>query len=312
MKVLITPRSFGQLDPSLFSTLEEAGLEVVRNSSGDILDRRMMKHLISDCDAVIVGLDPLDKEVLDAAPGLLVVSNYGVGVDNIDLAECARRGIVVTRTEHATDEAVADYAMGMMLAVARRIVSTDRQCRAGNWHKATGVDMYGQTLGIIGLGAIGQRVALRARGFAMRVLASDPYWDEDLAADLGITRSDPDEICATADFISLHCDLNEATRGLIDRARIASMKENAVLVNTARGGLVDEAALLDALEQKRIFGAGLDVFGQEPPADTRWRTLDNVVLAAHCGSGSFGCVRRMGSMAVANLLQALRSLGRLP
>lgn len=305
MKVLITPRSFGKNNPDLFLRLERAGLEIVRNDTGGILTEDAMCRLIEPCEGVILGVDPLNANVLAHAPGLRAVSRYGVGLDNIDLAECEKRGIKVSRTLGAIDNAVADYAFAFMLAVARRLALIDRQCRQNDWSKITGLDVYGKTLGIIGLGAVGRCVARRARGFEMRILASDPRWDEDFAGSLDIVRCDVDELCEKSDFISLHCVLDESTRNLIGRKRIDLMKSRAILINTARGGLVDEDALLDALKGKRIWGAGLDVFEREPPENPLWRTLDNVIISSHCSSSTFGATELMGTLSVDHLLRDL-------
>lgn len=305
MKVLVTPRSFGKANPGLFDRLAAAGLDVVRNETGGILDEAAMKTLIAPCEGVILGVDPLNAAVLAAAPALRAVAKYGVGLDNIDLAGCEARGIRVSRTLGANSAAVADYAFALMLAVARKVTLIDRRCHERDWSKITSIDVGGATLGIIGLGAVGKQVARRARGFAMRVLASDSVWDEDFAVSQGIERADADRICAECDFISLHCLLNEETRGLIDARRIGLMKRNAILVNTARGALVDETALLAALGEGRIYGAGLDVFAEEPPSNPAWYTLDNVVMGSHCSSSTSGAVALMGGMAVSNLLRDL-------
>lgn len=305
MKILVTPRSFGKANPELFDRLKDAGLEVVRNDSGRAFSEDQMAEMIADCDGVILGLDPLTARVIAAAPRLKAVSRFGVGLDNIDLEECRRRGIKVSRTLGAIDNAVADYAFAFILAVARRLALSDRQCRDNDWTKITGLDVHGKTIGIIGLGAVGKCVARRARGFDMRILAADPRWDEGFARELGIERADADEICREADFITLHCLLNEETRGLINARRLAMMRPKAVLVNTARGGLVDEAALLDALKNNRIWGAGIDVFDPEPPKNPLWRELDNVVISPHCSSAAFGASERSGSLAVDHLLRDL-------
>lgn len=305
MKVLVTPRSFGKANPELFDRLRDAGLEVVRNETGGILDEAAMKTLLAPCEGVILGVDPMNAEVLTAAPKLRAIAKYGVGLDNIDLAACETRGIRVSRTLGANSDAVADYAFALMLAVARRVAHIDRRCRERDWSKITSIDVHGKTLGIIGLGAIGRRVARRARGFDMRVLASDSVWDEDFAVAEGIERADADRICRECDFITLHCLLNDETRNIINARRLGAMKKTAILVNTARGGLVDEAALLTALREGRIYGAGLDVFAQEPPADADWYTLDNVIMGSHCSSSTAGAVALMGTMAVDNLLRDL-------
>lgn len=233
------------------------------------------------------------------------MAKYGVGLDNIDLAACAARGVKVSRTVGANSNAVADYALTLMLAVARKAALIDRRCRERDWGKITGIDLYGKTLGIVGLGAIGKCVARRARGFEMKILAHDVTWDEDFAREAGIERADPDRICREADFISLHTVLNDETRNLINARRLGMMKKTAVLINTARGGLIDETALLAALREGRIYGAGLDVFEQEPPAEPAWYGLDNLVMGSHCSSSTAGATEQMGRMAVDNLLRDL-------
>lgn len=305
MKVLTTPRSYGKTDPTVFEMLEKAGLEVIRNETGGILDREAMKRLLADCEGVIVGVDPLDTQVMAAAPRLRAIAKYGVGVDNIDLEAARARGIKVSRTVGANAEAVADYAMTLMLAVARRAAAIDARCRRGDWGKITTRDVSGGVLGLLGLGAIGRLVARRAQGFGMTVMAYDPFWDEDYARVNGIVKASPEEICARADVISLHLPLTEETRGTIGAPELAQMKPDAILVNTARGGLIDENALLDALAAGRIYGAGVDAFAQEPPEDPRWFTLENVVLGSHCAASTDGAARNMGRMATENLIRDL-------
>ena len=307
MKVLTTPRSYGKTDPAVFDMLEKAGLEVIRNETGGILDRETMKRLLADCDGVIVGVDPLDAGVMAAAPKLRAIAKYGVGVDNIDLEAAKARNIKVSRTVGANAEAVADYAMTLMLTVARRAASIDARCRRGDWKKITTRDVSGGVLGLLGLGAIGKLVARRAQGFGMTVLAYDPFWNEEYAAANHIVKASPEEIYAQADVISLHLPLTEETRGIIGAAELAMMKPDAILINTARGGLIDESALLDALEAGRIYGAGIDAFAQEPPEDPRWFALENVVLGSHCAASTAGAARNMGRMATENLI---RDLGR--
>lgn len=165
--------------------------------------------------------------------------------------------------------------------------------------------MTGGTIGILGLGAIGRNVAQRAQGFGMKVLAHDPFWDEAYAKTHGITRAAPDEIFAECDVISLHLPLTPETENFIGAAELAKMKPDAILINTARGGLIDENALLDALEAGRLCGAGIDAFSSEPPKDARWFTLDNVVLGSHCAASTAGASRNMGRMATANLIHDL-------
>ncbi len=301
MKVLITPRSFGKSNAGLFTQIEELGFEIVRNDTGAILSEEAMCEKIADCEAVILGVDPCNANVLAHAPRLQVIARYGVGLDNVAMDVCKSRNILVERTLGANSNAVADYAFALMLACARKVVTIDAACRRKDWGKQTGIDIYGRTLGIIGLGAVGKCVARRAAGFGMKILASDPYFDKNFAESCGVVSASIDEICAKADVISLHTVLNDETRNLMSRERIASLKKDCILINTARGELVDEAALLEALASKSIYGAGLDVFSSEPPADERWYTLDNVVLGSHTSSSTVGTTNCMGQMCVDTL-----------
>lgn len=305
MKILVTPRSFGKTNPELFDRLTQAGLEVVRNDTGGILSADQMREKLAGCQGVILGVDPMSANVLAAAPELRAIAKYGVGLDNIDLEACKQRGIAVSRTVGANSNAVADYALTLMLMVARKAGLIDRRCREKDWGKITSIDLYGKTLGIVGLGAIGRCVVKRAQGFGMKILGHDIAWDEAWASAEGVERADMDRICREADFITLHTVLTDETRNCISAGRIAMMKKTAVIINTARGGLIDETALLAALQEGRIYGAGLDVFEQEPPADPAWYALDNLVMGSHCSSSTAGATETMGRMAVDNLLRDL-------
>lgn len=305
-KILTTPRSYGRDMPELFAQLEAAGYEVVRNTTGGILEKDQMKALITDCAGIIVGVDPLDVEVLACAPKLRAIAKYGVGVDNIDLDYCKEHNIKVSRTVGANSEAVADYAVALMLAVARRVPLIDRKCRRLDWGKITTRDMSRATLGLFGLGAIGRHVASRALGFGMKVIAYDPYWPEDFAKENGIEQADAETIFREADFISLHLPLLPETEGFVGEKELAMMKPTAILINTARGALVDEKALLSALKENRIYGAGLDAFAHEPPEDDAWFGLDNVVLGSHCAASTVGATQNMGRIATENILRDLK------
>ena len=305
MKVLVTPRSFGKTDPFAFELLENAGIEVVRNDTGGILSEAELAQRISDCDGVVLGVDPLTASVIEKAPKLKAVAKYGVGVDNIDLKACEKRGIKVSRAIGANAHAVADYTFALMLAVARNIIPIDAKCRKADWSKTTAIDVYGKTLGLLGLGAIGKGVAARAKGFSMKVLAHDLYWDDDYAKSAGVQKATPEQIYREADFISLHLPLTEQTRSMISTAEIEKMKPTAVIINTARGGVIDEDALLAALKSGRIYGAGIDAFEQEPPVNTAWYELPNVVLGSHCAASTVGATEQMGRAAAENLIRDL-------
>jgi glyoxylate reductase len=257
--------------------------------------------------------DRVDGALLAACPRLRVVSSCSVGVDHVDLAAAAQRGIPVGHTPGVLTETTADLAFALLLAAARRVAEGDRFVRDGHWTPARrwepdfllGRDVHGATLGIVGLGAIGRAVARRASGFAMRVLA----WSRTRREGLGVEWVSLRELLAASDFVSLHVPLTPETRGLLDRERIGWMKPGAVLVNTTRGGVVDEAALAEALSAGRLAGAGLDVFEEEPlPAGSPLLRLSNVVLSPHIGSASIATRTRMADLAVENLLAGLDGL----
>ncbi|MDI6772035.1 MAG: D-glycerate dehydrogenase [bacterium] len=260
--------------------------------------------------------DRIDAALLDAAPRLRVVSNYAVGFDNIDVGAATERGVIVTNTPGALTETVADFTMALLFAVARRVVEADRYTRAGRWQSwgpmlLLGQDVCGATLGLIGLGRIGTAVARRARGFAMRVIYHDVARREGPEQELGLEFASMEEVLRLSDFVSIHVPLGPRTRHLIGAPQLALMKPTAFLINTARGPIVDSGALYDALAGRRIAGAGLDVFEEEPlPADHPLLTLENVVVAPHIASASVKTRTGMALMAVENLLDALA--GRRP
>lgn len=243
---------------------------------------------LADADALVcLLLDRIDAALLARAPKLRVVANCAVGVDNIDLAACAARGITVTNTPDVLTEATAELAFALMLAAARRLGEGERLVRSGQWtgwalDQLLGMELHGKTVGILGFGRIGQAMARRALGFAMKVIYADPH---EVSAE-GCTKVSIDELFERADVLSLHCPLTAQTRRVVNAARLAMMKPTAIVVNTARGDCVDEGALVDALTAGRLAGAGLDVFVGEPRVDPRLLTCPRLVLAPHIGSAT--------------------------
>jgi lactate dehydrogenase-like 2-hydroxyacid dehydrogenase len=253
--------------------------------------------------------DPIDDAVLEAAgPELKVISQMAVGFDNIDIHAAQRRGIAVGNTPGVLTEATADIAMALMLALGRRIVEGMAYIRAGQWktwepQTLLGIDLAGATLGVIGFGRIGRAFARRAAAFDMRILACSPSLTDADAEAHGVERVEIDDLLRRADVVSLHTSLNAQTRHLLNRDRLALMKPSAILVNTARGAVVDQQALYDALVSGTIAGAALDVTDPEPlPADHPLLALSNVVIAPHVGSATVGTRRRMAVMAAENLI----------
>ena len=262
-----------------------------------------------DVDAILVRTSVVSGPVIRAAPALKVVSRHGVGIDNVDVAECTRHGIAVAITEEANAQAVSEHAFACMLAVANKVARADMDVRQGMWqrHKWVGIELHGKVLGIVGLGRIGSRVARHARAFDMQVLACDPYIPSARAAAVGATLVDLSTLLTRADFVSIHVPLNAETRHLCGRPEFDDMKPGAILVNTARGGVVDEQALGDALVGGRLAGAAVDVFEQEPvPPDHPLLALDNLLLSPHVAGQSEESMVRMSVGAAQNILHVLR------
>jgi glyoxylate reductase len=256
-------------------------------------------------------ISTIDEEVLAAAPGLKVVANVAVGFNNIDVAAARRRGVVVTNTPDVLTETTADFAWALLMAAARRVVEADQFARSGQWTRwqwdlLWGNDVHGKTLGIIGFGRIGRAVARRALGFGMRVLYHDAV-RADAAAEreLKATYAQPDALLRESDFVTLHTLFIPETRHLINERNLRLMKKTAILVNAARGPIVDEAALVKALKEGWIAGAGLDVFEEEPKIHPGLLPLKNVTLAPHIASASLDTRLAMATLAVRNCLAVL-------
>ena len=282
--------------------------------------RDELLRLVAGCAGLLALLtDRVDDDLLDAAgPDLRVVSNYAVGFDNVDVAACTRRGIAVGNTPGVLTETTADLAWALLMAAARRVAEGDRYVRGGQWRTwgpmlLLGSDIHGSTLGIVGFGRIGRAVARRAAGFGMTVV----YWSRtrapaDLEAELGVTLVDFEELLERSDVVSIHVALTAETRHLVDAVALGRMKPTAVLVNTARGPVVDQAALADALRGGVIAAAALDVTDPEPIApDDPLLELDNCLVVPHIASASRATRGRMAEMAAANLIAGVRG-ERLP
>jgi D-3-phosphoglycerate dehydrogenase len=282
--------------------LEDAGCAVIRPR-----DDEERRSLLPQADGVIAGLEEYDAADLDSARKLKVISRYGVGYDAIDLDAARKRGIHVAYTPGANSDSVADLAMGLMLAATRHIPRMDAAVKTRAYERPAGIEMWRKTLGVLGTGRIGKSVMKRASGFEMRLLCYDTCRDENYAASLGGVYTDLDTLYTQSDFITVHLPLTGETRGLISRAGLKKMKRTAVIVNTARGGIVDEAALYDALKDRAIFAAGLDVTVDEPPYESPLCTLPNCILTPHAGAATVEAAHNMGMMAAQNLLDVFKT-----
>ncbi len=305
--ILVTATSYGQHDAGLRSELEAAVGRVTYNETGRPLSSSQLAALLPGVDGFIAGLDAIDAAALAAADGLRVVARYGDGVDNVDLAAAAARGIVVTNTPGANARSVAELTVALLLLLARPVLRAAAETRAGGWPRLPGLSLAGKTVGLVGFGAIGRQTARLLAGFDCRLLAYDPLLNEATAAALGVRPAGLDELLAASDFVSLHAPVTPATCGMVNVAFLARMKPGAALVNIARGELVDEAALLDALTSGRLRGAALDAFAAEPPGgDNPLLALPNVIATPHMGAHTDGATTAMGRMALADCLAVLR------
>ena len=303
MKVLITSNSFGKFDPKPRKMMEDLGWEVVGNRYHHIMNEEEMMGEVPGVDAIILGSDTVSKKVLDQADSLKIISRYGVGIDNIDLQEAERKGITVTVTKNCNTEAVADYAIGLMLATARHICNVDQSLKKGEWKKETGLDLCHKTVGVIGLGAIGRQVIKRLKGFDCKIIGYDKYLDEAYCKENNIEIASVEEILCNADIITLHVPGNPDGTPMIGADELSMMKQDSILINTARASLVDEEALIAALKEKRIYGYGTDVFDGEPHIRKEFETLDNVVLSPHTAAVSVEAINKMTNCAVEHILE---------
>lgn len=307
-KILITSTSFFKAGPVPLQQLKEFNCEIIENPYGRPLKEDELIPLLVDVDGVIAGLDEFGEKVLKSSNRLKVISRYGVGIDNIDMEAAKRLGIFVINTPDVNTQAVADLTFGLILSVSRKIPQSHQSTRKGRWERFIGREVYGKRLGIIGLGRIGKAVANRAKGFEMEIIAYDVQRDESFAETLEIKFLPLDDLLMEADFVTLHCGLNPQTKGLIGPRELGLMKETAYLINTARGELVDERALYEALKEGKIAGAGLDVYEQEPPLESPLLSLENAVTTGHIAAYTDEAIKEMALASVKNLLSALEAL----
>ncbi len=306
-RVLVTPTSYGRDDLRLRTDLEAAVGEVIYNPTTRPLSSAELMELLPGCHGYIAGLDTIDQAALQAAGRLKVIARYGAGVDRVDVAAATARGIVVTNTPGANTVSVAELALGLMLAVARNIPQASSATKNGEWPRLTGMSLAGKVIGLIGFGAIGQALAQRLQGFDCRLLAFDPYPNPAAAQTHRVTLLPLDELLAQADVVSLHMPATPQTQHMVNAQFIGKMKPGAILINTARGEVINEADLLAALHSKHLRGAGLDAFASEPPgADNPLLQLPQVIATPHTGAHTDDATNAMGWGALRDCLAVLR------
>ena len=306
MKILLTTTSFQDTPGSHHDLLASRGYEIVRER-GPLPEARMLE-LAGDFDAILCGDDDITRTVLEKSlPRLKVLAKYGIGLDKIDLASATALKIPVTFCPGVNHTTVAEHTFALLLALCRNLVEEANYVRAGQWKRITGHELHGKSIGIIGLGRIGKEVAKRSVAFGMTVFGYGNHWDESFASENGVTRlADPDELFRRCDVVTLHTMLTDRTRHLVNAARLALAKPGLLLVNCARGEIVDTAALLDALQSGHLGGYAADVMDEEPPQpDHPLLTAPRTIITPHIGSRTYENVVRQASMAVQNLINVL-------
>jgi len=306
MKVLITAASLANLEGKFLKVLREAGHEVVYPSRVAQLTEEELFRELDGAVATVAGSEPYTRRVIEAHPKLRVVARVGVGYDAIDVTTATEHGIAVTITPGANHDAVAEQTFTLILALAKNLVSQHLGTRAGQWPRKTNLPLRRQVLGIAGLGRIGKAVALRGEAFLMKLLAYEPYPDKEFVARHGIELVSFGQLLARSDYLSLHLPMTQESRQLINRRTLSQMKPSAFLINTARGGLVNEVDLIEALKAGKIAGAGLDVFEEEPPRPSPLFAMDNVVVTPHAAGGDWLSRDDMAFMAAESVVLLLR------
>ena len=307
VKVLLTTTSYQDTPGPHHELLESAGVEVHRER-GPLPEEKMLE-LAGDFDAFLCGDDVISRAVLDKSlPKLKIISKYGIGVDKIDVASCTELGIPLTFCPGVNHTTVSEHTFCLMLSVFRNLMTQANDAREGKWTRMTGHEIMGKKIGVVGLGRIGKEVVTRAKAFGMEVMGLDLYWPEDFAKEHGVERAETfDQVFEQCDIVSLHTNLTEETRDLIRAETIAKMKKGVVIVNCARGELVNSTDMRAALESGKVGGYGTDVLDEEPPSASHpLLTAPNCVITPHIGSRTYESVERQAMMATRNLIHCLK------
>ena len=302
--VLVEARPFSVFDSAPMEKLKASGIRVIDLRGSGIKDKIFIKAL-KQADAVLCGNDlQVDDDLFKIAHKVKAIGKLGVGLDTVDIEAASRNGVVVFHTPGANNQAVADHTFALILSLARKICYCDQSLREKRWEhtKIIGVEIWQKTIGIIGMGVIGRCVALRAKGFEMKIVACDPYWPAKFAAEQGIEQLSLDELLKVSDIVTIHAPLTPENKELINARTLGLMKPAAILINVARGGIVNETDLHQALKTGQIAGAGLDVFEQEPPHDSPLLELENVVLTPHTAAFTHEAMNTMSMGVVEQLI----------
>jgi D-3-phosphoglycerate dehydrogenase len=308
MRVLLTTTSFQDTPGKHIAYLDGSGLDIVR-ARGPLNEQQMLELLAKDgFDGLLNGDDQVTAKVIDAAlPRLKVIAKYGIGLDSIDVAYATSKKLPVLYTPGVNETTVAEHTFGLMIAVAKGFWFHMRAVKNGTWKRQTGIELFGKTLGVMGLGRIGKEVVKRAHAFGMSTVAYDTYWDEAFARQHNVVRvTNRDELLSQSDVVTLHCLLTPETQGFINKRSLALMKDGAILINTGRGGLVVEEDIAEACKRGKLRGYGADVIEIEPIKTPHvFQEVDNIILTPHIGSRTHESVQRQGMRAAMNLVNYL-------
>ena len=308
-RILVTPRSATKSGHPALAAFEEAGFEVVFSRPGVLPTEEDLRERLPGCVGYLAGVETISASVLENAKELKAISRNGTGADAIDLAAAERLGIKVLRAQGANARGVAELAMALLLCISRSLTQSDRSIKAQRWERHEGVELEGRTLGLVGCGQIGRLVTGFALAFGMKTVAYDPMPSWKDAPD-GFRYGPLDELLATSDAISLHCPPRPDGRPILDRETIGRLRKGAIIINTARGGLIDDDAMVEALDSGQVKGIGLDVFDDEPPRNWRLAQHPKAVSSPHIGGYTPESIDRAMYSAVQNLLEALGSKPR--
>lgn len=307
MKILVSSRSFGKIDSGAIKLLKDNGLEPVLNPHGRKLNEEELLNLLDDVVGIIAGTEEITGKIISNSDKLKVISRYGVGMDNVDLKTARRMGVLVYNTPEAPTVAVAELTLSLMLNLLKKISKVDRKIRDNLWKPEIGNLLSGKTIGIVGLGRIGKKLVQFLEPFGVKLLVYEINPDINFVSDYKIDLVPLKTLISRSDIISLHIPLTKQTRHIIGKKELTAMKENAILINTARGGLIDEEALYNSLRDNEIAGAAVDAFEEEPYTG-KLKRLDNVILTPHIGTYTVETRKQMEIEAVNNLIHGLKEV----
>ena len=304
LTILIATSSFANNSKDPLDLLKNNGYKILLNNTGQQLKKNDLIKMAKNAKGIIAGTEKYTRKILETLPQLKVISRLGVGMDNIDLDAAKQKGLKVYKTQTTPAPAVAELALGLMLDLIRNISRQNFALKSGVWNKQMGNLLYGKTLGIIGLGTIGKTLVKLVKGFNINILAFDLYHDKEFANKYGVKYCDLDTLLTQSDIISIHLNLSSTTDQLVNKDKLEKLKPDCIIINTSRGEVIDEEALLNALKERKILGAGLDVYNQEPYSGPLTQ-LDNVVLTPHIGSYAKDIRIQMEIEAAENLIRGL-------